>query len=409
MKTRPAVLAVAAFLFAAHASAADLLKPPDTSRYLRWGPLRVRPGFAVPAIGYDDNVFSRSGTAEPEGDYLIRLSPRIEGLVFFGKAGFLKFNERFDYTAYAQFSDQNYYENRLDTRLLFPFRRFGVFGDYAINRLRDIPGSELDSRPIRREARWGVGGIAELGWRTDVELGYYESRWTNDDPDRTLSGGFTFAELNDRVETGPRLKVRYRLTGLTRLTLDALARDIVFDDPDVGRDSAEWAVLPGFEFGQGAALTGAVKLGRAQIDAQDPTAPDYSGPIGSLALAYRLTSATRVRLEGGRKVGFATYEGFRYYQDDYAEVRAVHYLTRIFGIEAAAGGGRLEFPGATGTDPRVDDVARYEAGLRVRLPESVLGRTTEYTLGVRNYRRDSSVDTLDQSRSVVAFGASVGF
>ena len=34
------------------------LEPPDLSRYLRWGPLRVRPLIEVRDLGHDDNIFS---------------------------------------------------------------------------------------------------------------------------------------------------------------------------------------------------------------------------------------------------------------------------------------------------------------------------------------------------------------
>jgi len=409
MNLRSAAIVAVALALGPQATASDLLTPPDTSRYLRWGPLRVRPGFAVPAIGYDDNVFSSSDVNEPQSDYLIRLSPRIEGLMFFGDAAFLKFNERFDYTAYAQFHDQNYYENRFDSRLTVPFRSWGLYGDYLIQRLRDAPATELDTRPIRREARSGLGGILTFGWRTDLELGFTQSRWTNFDPDYLSSDGFTIGQLLDRTEAGPRAKARYKLTGLTSATFEIRTRDIVFDDPDVRRDAKEFTWLPGLEFARTGTLTGWIRAGKANLDSEDPAAPDFSGIVGDVALSYRLTSATRLRLEGGRRVSFAIYEGYRYYQEDFLELRGVHYLNRIFGLEAALGAGSLTFPGAPGFNPRQDDLSRYEAGLRFRLPESVLGRTAEYTLGVRHFGRDSNIDTLDMSRAVLAFGASVGF
>ena len=65
------LLLVAAAAPAALAQSISPLDPPDTSRYLKWGPFRVRPGLTIPNLGYDSNVFYRPDTStEPQvGDY----------------------------------------------------------------------------------------------------------------------------------------------------------------------------------------------------------------------------------------------------------------------------------------------------------------------------------------------------
>lgn len=391
----------------------DPLAPPDLSRYLKWGPIRARPGFAVPYIGYDDNVFSASGTTSPQGDYAARLSPRIEGLSLFGTAAFLTFKERMDYTLYASHSSLNYFENLGSARVTFPLRRMGFYADGALNRLRDPPASELDSRPIRTEVRIGAGVILKLGWRTDAEIGWSRSRWkvTDDDfldyaPDGNV---YTIGDLQNRVESGGRLKLRYRVTGVTRLTLETWDKSITFDDPQVARNSDERVLLPGVELGGGGTLSGSARLGWARLDALTPGEPDYSGAVGETKLAWRVSSATTLRLESARLAGFAVYQGNRYYQNNLVEARVVHYFNRVFGFEAGAGRGRLTFPESPEATARTDRIERFDAGLRLRLPESTLGKTIEYTFGLTQRRRNSSQDSLDQSRAVVGFGASVGF
>lgn len=406
---RRAFCLLVALVASVDARATDLLSPPDVGRFLRWGPVRARPGFAIPALGYDDNVYSRSEASVTEGAYLIRLSPRIEGLVLFGDRAFLTFKERLDYTAYFGRSDLNYFENLGSARLTVPFGSIGAYADFALNRLKDPPASEIDSRPERREQRLGAGILWRIGWRTEANLGVVRSDWTNYDPDGQLYDGFTVGDLLDREERGWDAKLRYRLSGITRLTLDVSRRDIVFDNPDVQRDTTQGTVMPGLDIGSGGPLSGTLRIGSSRLDAKAEGVPDFSGPVVDAALLWRVSQATSARLEAGRRVGFAIYQTNRYFASDFQEVRGLHYLTRIVGLEVGVGRERLEFPGSSDLTPRVDQVRRRSAGIRLRLPESVLGRSAEYTLGIYRRRRDSTDDTLDLSRTVFAFGASLGF
>ena len=115
MRARTAILALWVALAAAAppavlAQSISPLDPPDTSQYLKWGPLWARPGFAISDLGYDNNVFGITDDAKlpdgtpvrPVGDYFIALSPRIRGLVLFGHRAFLTFDERLEFYAYAQ-------------------------------------------------------------------------------------------------------------------------------------------------------------------------------------------------------------------------------------------------------------------------------------------------------------------
>jgi len=401
---RLAAAAATLILAALPARAASALEPPDLSRYLDWGFVHARPGFAVPGIGYDSNIFAPSGQP-PVGDFAVRLSPRIEGVVLFGRRAFLTFTERFDYTAYQDYHDANYYENRGAARLTIPVRRFGVYAEYGLNRLKDLPLSEIDSRPIRREVRTGAGVILELGWRTSVEFGLVRSDWTITDSDTPAT-----APSQDRIEEGRQLRVRYRMTGITDLTFDTLNRTVNFvDSRQAFRDADERALLPGVEIGSGGVLSGALRVGPARLDAWDPEQPDFSGLIGNARLAWRISSASTLRFEGLREVGFAIYQSNSYFVRNNGEARLVHYFNRVFGVDGALGRGLLTFPESPQAGARTDHLRRLDLGLRIRLMENQLGRRVEYNVGLSRQSRDSTIDTLDQTRNVVAVGASVGF
>src|SRR5262245_40414453 len=90
------------------AAETDPLAPPDLSQYVRWGPLRARPTLNFSNFGYDDNIFYRTGNEPKQGDYTARISPALKGLLLLGDRAFLTFDERLDFTAYFQFTEESY-------------------------------------------------------------------------------------------------------------------------------------------------------------------------------------------------------------------------------------------------------------------------------------------------------------
>jgi hypothetical protein len=227
MRARTALLALWAALAASPAVFAQSispLEPPDLSRYLKWGPFRVRPGLTIPNLGYDNNVFYRpdESTLPAVGDYFIALAPRVEGVVLFGHRAFLTFDERIEFYAYASESDLDYFNQFGRARVTVPFRRFGVYADFGYNRIRDRPIDSQDARPVRKEIPVGGGLILKIGWRTDAEIGVTRSTFTGRDADDP-----TIGPRIDRVETGTRVGARYLAFGRTRVPGPSFAREPV--------------------------------------------------------------------------------------------------------------------------------------------------------------------------------------
>ena len=163
------------------------LEPPDLSEYVRWGPLRARPGVNISNLGYDDNVFFASGTQAPQGDYRITLGGTLEGLMLFGHRAFLEFDAGLNYTLYQTYGrtttgtddegepfeipSQNYANGLLTSRVTFPFRGgWGVFADLDLTQVENRPTSEFNTRVKQRMNLFGFGFIVELGWRTYIEF-----------------------------------------------------------------------------------------------------------------------------------------------------------------------------------------------------------------------------------------------
>ena len=404
MRIRPSLWIVGLALLSIPAHGESPLEPPELSRFLRWGPVRVRPGFVLSNLGYEDNVFCRSNgelsTRPRVGDTTITLSPRLEGVLLLGSYAFTTFTERLDYTAYQHQSQLNYFNQFGSLRTTFPFRRMGLFVEGDFNRTKDRPLDQQDIRNQQTERRLGAGFVFLAGWRTEVEIENVASGWSNRDPD-----GGSLADRLDRKERGNRARLGYLAFGRTKLTIETSRKTITFDDPSLNRNSRERRLLPGIEFTKGGRLTGVLRAGRARLTFDSGTAPDYSGTIGEASLAYRIGGGTTLRVGGRRQVAFAVYEANQYYLDSATEVSVVHYINRVFGLEAGGSWGTLAFSDGV----RRDRITRYDGGVRVRLAENALGRRVEYTLKFAQTRRDSTIPGLDQSRGIFGFGAVLGY
>jgi Putative beta-barrel porin 2 len=397
------------------------LEPPDIGRYLRWGPVRVRPSIAIPAIGYDSNVYYTTGNQPNVGDYFAALVPRAQGVVLFGHRAFLTFDERLEFYGYARQHSANYYNQLGNARLTVPFSRWGLYGDVGYDRVRDRPVDAQDQRPIRIERPLGGGLILKLGWRTDAEIGFTRARATASDPDEVvgcdpnLPTCFTIAHRNNRDETGVRVLARYLVFGRTRLVLQASDRKIVFDDAAVGRDARERRILPGMDFGLGGRVYGSFHVGYSSFDLKDPAAVDFRGVIADAAVGYKLGGlGSFVNLVATRDVRFTLYETTELYRYTNGDLTFVKYFNRLLGIEVGGGEGNVVFIG----DPtgRHYAITRESLGVRVRLSENALGRRVEYAfryvysqLNATCGPLPGSCDYLDQNRGTVGFGVTYGY
>lgn len=398
---------------AARAQDISPLEPPDTARYLRWGPFRVRPGLTIPTFGYDNNVFYTpdNSTTPPVGDYFLDISPRVEGMVLLGSRAFITFDERLEFYVYATQHEVDYFNQFGRARITIPVGNYGFFVDTGYTRVRDRPVDAQDVRPIRRELPLGAGLIFKFGWRSDAEFGYSRTRYTAEDPDDPCVAGtgcFTIDQRIDRLEDGFDLRARYLVFGRTRLTLEASERDIVFDEPLVQRDGQERRVVPGLDFGLGGRMFGTLRVGYARFNLDKATATDFSGFVADTALGYRLGGqGSFVTLRAQRDVRYSVLESTDLYTYTAAELGLIRYFNRFIGMELSVGRGRLDFLG----DPsgRVDTIDTGVAGVRFRFSETQLGRRVEYAFRYVLTRRDSTLAFLDQTRGTVGFGVVLGY
>jgi hypothetical protein len=378
------------------------LEPPDLSRYLRWGPARVRPGLVLSDIGYDDNILLND--TDRVSDLRATVSPSLDGLVLAGDV-WLVFRERLDYTAYLRTSSQNYLNHHGSGRLTVPFGRFGAFGEWGLRSVKERPVDREDIRQEREENRFRGGLIWQPGWRTDVELRGGRARVRYADEDALVDPSTDL----DRVEDSGSLEARYLIRGRTRLTLDLERTSLRFDH-NPGRDAVELGVRPGVSLGQEGRLGGQLRLGWSRFEAKDPAIARLSGLVGEAQATYRSGTGTTFLVELKRSQNFSITTSYRYFRATDLAVRAVHYLNAILGFELGASTGKVVFEGIENetAPPREDHLFRYHAGARFRLAENALGRRIEYVVKVGRYRRESNT-VADRDRTTVGFDAVVGF
>ena len=390
------------------------LEPPDLGRYLRWGALRARPGVELTNLGYDSNILYTSENEVP--DYTATVFAKLDGLLLFGSRGFMTFDPKLGYTAYLENTDQNFPIFRLNARATLPISRYGIFGEMILNRDTERPVDLQDARPDRSESALGLGVILEPGWRTTLEISRRRTRWAYHDPDDTdVGGGQNIADILDRDVIRDKVLARYDARGRTTVTLEVEAATINFDsldsrvDPPVSKDSDAWSVLPGIEFGEGGSLTGVAKIGWTRVNAEDPQLADFSGAVGSVKLAYRPVRRATIRLDGKRVPAFSVSNAGIYVLDTEIGLRLIYYFTRIIGLESGASVGQITFPDSQVQLERVDDLVRYDLGVRFRLAETSLGRRVEYRVRWRVYQRTSPVPSQNISRGTLGMEAVFGF
>lgn len=388
-------------------AASDPLTPPDLERYLRWGPLRARPGISLTDFGYDSNVLN---TANGPSDFRATIAPRLEGLVRFGDAAFLTFTEEIRYTAYQSFSELNYFDQLGTARLTFPLRKAGLYTEGQYDRVREQPVDFDDARPLRKLERLRFGAIFRSGWRTTIDVSHEFRDFTYTDDDYP-NPDLTIGETLDRRENATRVEARMGIGGRSTASLEAAAFDIEFDtpsldgDPGLTRNADGWRVQPGLTLGEGGRLTGTVRAGPARLDYRSDELLDFSGWVGDADLRYRPASRLALRLRGFRQVGFAVSEGNNYYLNGEIRLIATYWLRRWLALEPELADGSLTIPGTT----RDDALQEWKLGARIRLFENDLGRRTEYVVRYGKSRRDSNFDIYDRSRTILNFNVNLGF
>jgi hypothetical protein len=381
---KPSTLALALILSAgAVASGQDTAPDPFSTARFRFGAVAMSPGVAVTNLGWDSNVFN--SWDNPQGDFTFTTTPQTDVWVRMGDAR-IKAHASVGYVYFAQFAEERSWNTDDSIRVDVPFVHFRPYAGYSYLNIRDRPGYEIDTRVRRQENAAFAGLDLPLTRKTTIGGSFKRTR-TDYDEGESFNGSYLRYQFNRTtdVSTG---SLRYALTPLTTLLFDADYVQERFEFASA-RDSQGMRILPGVDFKPLALISGTAHVGFRQLNFDDPTMPDYTGPVASVNLGYTLMGITRFSVQVDRDVQYS-YELFEpYYLLTGITGTVTQKLNVTWDLQARAGNQRLDYqqailpsassPGNTVSGGRQENVIFYGGGVGYRLGTDVrIGFNVDY-------------------------------
>lgn len=372
-------------LCALPASAQDV-RPPDAGARIHWGPLSLKPKFALTNLGRDDNVFNQATSDQPQSDFTMTLTPATDVWMRMGRT-WLVGNVKEDLVYYQKFRSERSVNSSVKLGWLVPLNRvtFDATGSYL--NTRDRPGFEIDARSQRIEK--AGGGSIELRALAKTFLDFRgEYRKVDFDKAAVFLGDNLQYELNRTSETAT-VGVRHQLTPLTSVSLDLSRAQDRFEFSSL-RDANSTQVALGVKFEPFALISGAADIGFRDFEPLAPGVPGFQGLTTNLHLTYILRGATRVTLDGGRDVQYSYDVNQPYYVQTGGMLSVQQHLYGQFALTVRGGYQRLDYrereDALTISPNRTDYVHSYGGGASYRV-----GKDTNVGFYVDEQRRLSPV------------------
>ncbi|MFB3855539.1 MAG: outer membrane beta-barrel protein [Vicinamibacterales bacterium] len=384
---------VAALALPAAAAAQERERDPFEDARFRFGPLAMTPTLSISTLGVDTNVFNE--WEDPKRDFTFAAGPQTEAWFRLGRAR-LHGHGTLEYLYFHEWASQRGLTAKGDVAFELPLARIMPYVGIAGADTNARPGFEIDARARYKENGRFAGFELRLSPKTSVDLSVRrtKTRFAGD----ALFMGTYLSEVLDRDTDVAKATLRFRLTPLTTLVLDADAsKERFVSSPE--RDADSVRVMPGFDFDTFALVSGTVRLGFRRLDMQDESIPDFSGFVGQLKLGYTLLGDTRFDAGFFRDIEYSFEISQPYYVRTGYEGSITRRIVGGWDVVARAGQQRLAYrdrgaaspafvPGAPRPDGRVDRVETYGGGVGYRFSSG-----TRVGLDVNQYRRRSDIDT----------------
>ena len=194
-------------------------------RQLESGGVSWTPAVAIRDAGTDSNVFSEPG--DGRSDRVMTFTPSVQAKGTTRRLN-LQGDGLLDFVYYERFIQERAIQRRGNGRVEFEFGRISPFvtGGYANARERQ-PDVDLRVRHRDRTLGAGVSTAISANGTIEVALSNMKTRFAGG----TLYQGVDLATALDRTTRNLNLGLRYRLTALTNLGLDAsIVRDNYVSD-----------------------------------------------------------------------------------------------------------------------------------------------------------------------------------
>jgi hypothetical protein len=305
VKIPGAAAALVLLTVSSSASAQQLLPPPPDAETgvtrVRLGPFWLNPSVALRDAGVDTNVFNDPEDQNPKSDFTFTLTPQTDVWLRMGRT-WLGGLVKEDIVYYREFASERATNESYAVGWVAPLSRvhFDAQANWADR--RDRVGYEIDAR--LQHTDFAYNGSAEVRALGKTFVGVKGAKGEIDySEDSYYRGESVRAQLN-RHETEVDVTVRYQLTPLTNLLVEAGRQEDRFDyEPLRDSDSLRYSV--GVNFDPYALVKGAARFGYRRFDPLSGIVPGYEGMTAAIDLSYVALESTKFGVQFSRDIEYS--------------------------------------------------------------------------------------------------------
>jgi hypothetical protein len=344
---------------------------PDMAR-VHLGPLSLAPTVALSNFGVDSNVFNTGGTVEPTSDLTASVGPAVDGWVRLPRVRFSGRTE-LNYTYFRELSDLRSFNVLAGGRVEVPLNRVTPWAEGSLLDSNARQGFEIDAYAAHRENAGRIGVDVRLTPKSSV--GGYGGQFRVDyrgdglESQPVLGQAALALQLN-HTATYQGVGFRYSATPLTTVGVYGEQQQDRFEFARA-KNADSYRVMPYLEFKPFALINGRASFGYRHVTFIQSGAPDFSGPVGNIDLAYTLLGRTVFSVNAARDVEASLYNDQNYLIGSLGG-GVNHRLRGPLEVRGYVSGYRLtyrnRFPGQTVAEPPEEKgiAIRGELGYQMR-------------------------------------------
>jgi hypothetical protein len=361
------LVAIALLRSAVPASAQARSGDPTTARW-HLGPVALDPRFALRNVGLDSNVFNEAQA--PTRDVTASFGPEMDSWLRLGRVG-LAATSTLTWNYFRESRSQRSFDGAQQLRADLDLQWLVPHASGSIERARQRPNLEIDTRVRRDVSEVGAGVDVRLGPRLSIDLAHEVRRY---EFSRGDAGGEDLADALNRREAETTATGRLAVTPLTTVVVKASVRKDRFDQA-LFRDSQSVAVMPGVEFKPLALISGTAAVGIRHLKPDSGEVGAFRGFVSDVALNYQLRDLMRVSVLARRDVEYSFEAGQPYYLSNGLRLSLTQALGAGWDVVVHGGRTTLDYrasiEGTASAEHRLDRLWAYGLGVGRRLGDAV--------------------------------------
>lgn len=360
--------------------------PVTTNPRVRMGPFDLAPMISLTNVGIDTNLFNEAEVADPQRDFAMSFAPQTDIATRMGRTWLIG-TARQDWIWFRQYQDQRSANGFYRGSWYVPLNHVVWLVEGSYLRSRERPGFEIDLRADRRE-RGGAVTTEIRAWSRTFLGGRLEHRDVKF-RDRELFAGRNLGEELNRSRLSGTASVRYELTPMTSVSVEASAFNEQFA-ASPWRDAGSTQLAGGLRFDPSARVRGHVLVGYREFALSSGAAPAFVGPTLLVNLSSVAGASTRIGFESVRDLEYSFDPERPYYLFTGVSGSVTRRLFGPVDVQARVGWRTLTY--RTRTDVVVEHAHRRDRV--VTFAESIgyrLGANSRVTFDIESQRRASPI------------------